>query len=144
MIKIAQQKKKEKMEEKLARQKVKEQIAQDRAERAAKTSGAVSPQQTATTLSPAAPVESPPKKEYNEARLQIRLPNGSAITQTFGASEPLSAVRLYVQLNRGDGDVGPFSLMTTFPRKIFKEDDMETPLKELGLVPSSVVMVTKQ
>lgn len=62
---------------------------------------------------------------------KIRLTNGSALTQTFGVKEPLSAVRLYVDMNRTDGS-DPFSFMTSFPRKVFSSTDMDTPLDALG------------
>ena len=65
------------------------------------------------------------------SKSQIRLTNGQALTQTFGSKEQLSAVRLYVEMNRTDG-AGPFSLMTNFPKKIFSEDDYEKPLDLLG------------
>lgn len=45
----------------------------------------------------------------------------------------LAAVRVYVEVNRTDGDT-PFSLMTSFPRKIFTTDDYEKPLDQLGNV----------
>jgi len=54
------------------------------------------------------------------------------LIQTFGAQEPLAAVRLYVEINRDDGVTGPFNLMTNFPRKIFQGDDYEVPLEALG------------
>ena len=57
--------------------------------------------------------------------------------------EPLSAVRLYVELNRKDGATGPIKLMTSFPKKIFESEDYEKPLSELGLVPSAVLIVSK-
>ena len=63
--------------------------------------------------------------------VQIRLTNGQALTQTFGAKEQLAAVRLYITMNRTDGDF-PFTLMTSFPRKVFTDEDMEKPLQELG------------
>lgn len=62
---------------------------------------------------------------------QIRLTNGQALTQTFGCKEQLSAVRLYIEMNRTDGS-GGFNLMTTFPRKVFTEEDYEKPLNILG------------
>lgn len=65
--------------------------------------------------------------------MQIRLTNGQALTQTFGVKEQLSAVRLYVEMNRTDGD-SPFLLMTSFPKKVFKEEDFEKPLDHLGMV----------
>ena len=71
-------------------------------------------------------------KVKNNWTFQIRLTNGQALTQTFGAKEPLSAVCLYVELNRTDGQTAPFSLMTSFPRKVFGPDDMDKPLDALG------------
>lgn len=72
----------------------------------------------------------------------MRLTTGQALTQTFGVKEPLSAVRLFVQLNSGTPDEN-FTLMTTFPRKVFAAEDFDKPLEMLGLVPSAVVIVTK-
>lgn len=43
----------------------------------------------------------------------------------------LAAVRVYIELNRTDGDA-PFCLMTSFPRKVFSSDDYEKPLDQLG------------
>lgn len=43
----------------------------------------------------------------------------------------LAAVRVYIEVNRTDGDT-PFSLMTSFPRKMFTNDDYEKPLDQLG------------
>lgn len=43
----------------------------------------------------------------------------------------LASVRVYIELNRSDGD-SPFSLMTSFPRKVFTNDDYEKPLEQLG------------
>ena len=62
----------------------------------------------------------------------MRLPDGSALVQTFKAKEPLASVRLYIQVNRKDGLSGGFDMMTTFPRKTFTDEDMETPLQALG------------
>jgi len=45
----------------------------------------------------------------------------------------MAAVRVYIELNRSDGDA-PFCLMTSFPRKVFTSDDYEKPLDELGNV----------
>lgn len=64
---------------------------------------------------------------------QIRLTNGQVLTQNFGSKEKLSAVRLFVELNRTDTP-GPFNLMTNFPKKIFTEDDYEAPLNALGML----------
>jgi len=62
----------------------------------------------------------------------LRLPNGKALVHSFGAQEPLAAVRLYVEINRDDGGTGPFNLMSSFPRKIYEGEDYSTPLDALG------------
>lgn len=54
--------------------------------------------------------------------------------QEFKAKESLSAVRLWVGLNRKDKDPPPqsFHFSTTFPRKTFSDEDMDKPLNILG------------
>lgn len=74
--------------------------------------------------------------------MQIRLPDGTGLTETFGAKEPLSAVRVFIELKRKANE-GPFSLMTNFPKKIFDSDDYDKPLDSLGLAPSAVLIVKK-
>lgn len=142
--KIAEERRREKMEEKLARQKVKEQIEKDKKERAAKFAK-TSTESNKTSAAPQ-PVSNQAKstetKEYTEARLQIRLTNGQALTQSFSAKEPLSAVRVFVQMN-GSDTPDNFTFMTTFPRKVFTPEDFDKPISALGLVPSAVLMVTK-
>lgn len=145
--KIAEERRREKMEEKLARQKVKEQIEKDKKERAAKfaktstesNKPSAVPPAVAVNTNQAKPTET---KEYTEARLQIRLTNGQALTQSFSAKEPLSAVRVFVQMN-GSDTPDNFTFMTTFPRKVFTTEDFDKPISALGLVPSAVLMVTK-
>lgn len=58
--------------------------------------------------------------------------DGKSVTHTFGATEPLGAVRLFAELNRKDGEVGPFGLMTNYPKREFSDDDMAAPLNALG------------
>ncbi|XP_068117575.1 UBX domain-containing protein 1 [Hyperolius riggenbachi] len=148
-----EERKREKQEERLARDRVREKIARDKAERARRFGGATSePVSTpvempiqARTLSSSSPTQEPPtKKEYDQCRIQIRLLDGTALSQTFRAREQLAAVRLYVELNWPGAPQGPFDFMTTFPRRVFTEDDMEKPLQELGLVPSSVLIVSRK
>ena len=99
--------------------------------------------QAAAPAPAAAVVVSTPKKDYTECRIQIRQSNGQPIVQSFGVKEQLSAVRLYVEMNRTDGSSGPVKLMTSFPKKVFEEEDYENSLENLGLVPSAVLMITK-
>ena len=71
-----------------------------------------------------------------------RLTNGSTLTHTFGTKEQLASVRLFIEMNRTDGN-GNFKLQTNFPRKVFTEEEYEKPLDVLGLVPSAVVIVSR-
>ncbi|KAM8733522.1 UBX domain-containing protein 1 [Acanthopagrus schlegelii] len=151
MKKLAELRRREKMEDKLARQRVKEKIARDREERAQKFGGGGTPS-TAAASQPAQPSPSSPtshgppptKKEYDESRIQVRLLDGSTIATVFKAQEPLAAVRVYVQMNSNVPEGQDFTLLSLYPRHVYTELDMEKPLKELGLVPSAVLVVTKK
>ncbi|KAJ3626550.1 hypothetical protein MTP99_017037 [Tenebrio molitor] len=141
--KSLEQRKREKEEERLARQRVREQIEQDKLARKAKFSG--QPPEAPIVESPIQqqqPVIQKSAGSYSEVMLQIRLTNGSSLVQKFGAKEPLSAVRLYVEMNRKDGD-GPFNLMTNCPKKIFGPEDYDVPLETLGLGPRAILIVSK-
>lgn len=148
MKKIIEARKKEKEDERLAKQRVREQIEADKLARKAKFSGAQPPETTTSVCVAPATSGSVEKqqpqqqKTYTEVKLQIRLIDGKILTQDFGIKEPLSAVRLYVEMNRTDGD-GPFKLMTSFPRKVFSPEDYDKPLESLGLAPAATLFVGK-
>ena len=147
----AEERRREKLETLKAKERVKAQIEADRKarkerdmmERGEQPPQPPKPVAAAASAAASAAAEEGEKKSYDSARLQIRLPSGAPLVQTFKAKETLSAVRLYVQLNRKDGSTGEVKLMTNFPKKVFDVDDYEKPLDALGLVPSAVLMVTK-
>lgn len=139
--KIMDERKREKQEEKIARDRVKAQIEADKLARK-KLFGQVSEQEKPKQVLPVTVNLQKQSKDYTETKLQIRLTNGQIIVQTFNVKEILAAVRVYIELNRSDGS-DPFSLMTSFPRKVFTNDDYEKPLDQLGLVPSAVIILTK-
>ncbi|XP_038620549.1 UBX domain-containing protein 1 [Tachyglossus aculeatus] len=157
MRRAAEERRRERAEETAARQRVREKIERDKMERAKKFGGAGPGAAAAAAASspasepgpvPSSPSQEPPtKREYDQCRIQVRLPDGSSLTQTFRAREQLAAVRLYVELHRGDeagGVQDPVQLLSGFPRRAFSEADMERPLQELGLVPSAVLIVAKK
>uniref|UniRef100_A0A4X2JXF2 UBX domain-containing protein 1 n=1 Tax=Vombatus ursinus TaxID=29139 RepID=A0A4X2JXF2_VOMUR len=150
MRRAAEERKREKAEETAARQRVREKIERDKVERAKKFGGigSQSPPATEPGPVPSSPSQEPPtKREYDQCRIQVRLPDGTSLTQTFKAREQLAAVRLYVELHRGEelgGGQDPVQLLSGFPRRAFSEADMERPLQELGLVPSAVLIVAKK
>ncbi|CAG8496181.1 8911_t:CDS:2 [Acaulospora morrowiae] len=131
-------KKKEKEEERLAKAKIKEQIEADKKERAAKREAAkqANLQHRQEEEAAEAARVAQASKEYTEARLQIRRPDGQPITHTFQSTDTLQVVYDHVTPHI----IGPFQLATTFPRRIFGNSEMGKTLKELGLVPSAVLV----
>ncbi|XP_002121999.2 UBX domain-containing protein 1-A [Ciona intestinalis] len=150
--KQAEARKREKREDMIARQRVKEQIAMDRAEKQAReekekqermqTSSGVTALSTGTAATSTSVTSI--KKEHTHTRLQIRLPNGGTLVEKFSAKEQLAAVKLYIELNRKDGDVTPFMLITAFPKKRFTEEEMNMSLESLDLAPSAVLTVVNK
>ncbi|CAO3657538.1 unnamed protein product [Mucor hiemalis] len=136
--KIYDQKRREKEEEKIAKAKIKAQIEQDRKERAAKKEANKQVHQANVAAASAAAAQPAVKKEYTEARLQIRAPGSGPITHTFEANATLTEVYSYLQ---SQGCTNTFTLSTTFPRKTFGSGDEGKSLKELGLVPSAALVL---
>ncbi|XP_015782551.1 UBX domain-containing protein 4 [Tetranychus urticae] len=78
------------------------------------------------------------KSNENESRIQFRFPDGSFTNQTFGADDPLCALRQFVI------DTSPyrnFTLSTSYPKRVFTSDDLTRSLRDLELTPSSVLLV---
>ncbi|KAK6105205.1 UBX domain family protein [Brugia pahangi] len=145
MRKILEEKKREKREEMEARKRVLEQI---RLDREARKLAEQLKQPQSTTLEIYSPLpavnEAPPVKDVDYCQIQVRLLNGSTIKEKFKPDEPLSHVRLWVEMHCKDSMGGvPFTLMTPFPRKIFTDEDMEASIKVLGLMPSANMVVTR-
>lgn len=94
---------------------------------------------------PTQPLAKP--KDYTQTRIQIRLLDGSTLQELFDAKEQLSAVRLFIQLklNIENPTAANFNLITSFPRRVFTDDnnDFDRSLESLGLVPSAVLIVTR-
>lgn len=143
MKRIAEERRREKLADAAYKQRIKEQIAKDREDKKRQTEGEAAKNVTvAAPVAPVQPAASQEKKQYDECKIQIRLTDGKSIVQTFKATEPLAAVRLWVEMNRTDGD-GKFTLMQAFPRKVYTEDDMMRTLTDLSLVPASSLVITK-
>ncbi|KAI5639905.1 UBX domain-containing protein [Phthorimaea operculella] len=162
MQKLVEQRRREKIEDQKARERVRAMIEADKQARKLAAQGKTA--ETAAPVPAPPPAAAPPaaKVSYEQARIQLRLPSGQALSHTFGAKEQLAAVsgqalshtfgakeqlaavRLYLQMNAQElaQDDG-FKLMTTFPKKIFTSEDYEKPLEVLGLVPSAVIIVSK-
>lgn len=71
MKRLAEERKREKLEDKMARQKVKEQIERDRQARKAKDGGSQAAPAPEPKPQPAAAAQPAPKKDYSQTRLQV-------------------------------------------------------------------------
>ncbi|XP_063822764.1 UBX domain-containing protein 1 [Ostrinia nubilalis] len=144
MTKLVEQRRREKIEDQKARERVRAQIEADKQARKLAASGGAAPAPAPVPAAPPVAACAPaPRGSYEQARIQLRLPDGKALAHTFGAKEQLAAVRLYLQINAQEYAQQDFKLMTTFPKKIFTSEDYEKPLESLGLVPSAVIIVSK-
>ncbi|XP_050668764.1 UBX domain-containing protein 1 [Leptidea sinapis] len=143
MQKLVEQRRREKLEDQRARERVRAQIEADKQARKLAASGQPAPA-PAPVAPPPVSTSPAPKVAYEQARIQLRLPDGQLLSQTFGAKEQLAAVRLYLKLHKPEySQEDSFKFMTTFPKKIFSSDDYDKPLELLGLVPSAVIIVSK-
>ena len=133
---IANEKRKEKREQAEAKKRIKEEIAKDRADHKA----AVTAKKAASSDPPAGAVAPKEKKEYTECKLNIRLPDGKSVPTTFKPDQLLHDVRLFLVAETG---MLEFELGTTFPRKVYALEDYKKTLRDLGLVPSAALIVSK-
>lgn len=150
--KEAEARKREKMEDIKARQRIKAQIEADKRERAEKTArekairdGTPLPTNGEDMKSgprpPAsnAPIAGASKKA--ETRLQIRLPAGTPLTTTAKSEDTLQSVLDWTLQNNAMNLSLEGKISIPFPRKTFTQAEMGKTLLELGLVPSSVLII---
>ncbi|KAG8415339.1 hypothetical protein J3458_009195 [Metarhizium acridum] len=82
-------------------------------------------------------------KNSNLTSIQVRLFDGSTIRSRFKTSGPVKEVRKWVDENRTDGEL-PYTftqLLTPLPNKSIDETEEEKSLGELGLSPSSTLIL---
>ncbi|XP_037345397.1 UBX domain-containing protein 4 isoform X1 [Pungitius pungitius] len=147
---LLEERNKEKAEEKAARERVKQQIALDRADRAARYARNQEEEQTAKqALLQARQAEQEARKvavvreRSNIARIQFRLPDGSAFTNQFPSQSRLQEARNFAVQEVGKR-YGNFSLATMFPRREFTSEDLDKTLLELELAPSASIVLLPQ
>lgn len=134
---------KERTEKTKERERIKQELEKDRAERAAKYRKDRETQekqkeemkQTKELAQNKINSEAEAKKR-EQARLQIRLPDGSSLTNVFPSGDRLQTVHDFVSQRVGTS----VTLSTTFPRRTFTAEDMSKTLLILELVPSAVLI----
>lgn len=142
-IKEAEKKRQEKAADIEAKRRIKAKIEADKEERRRKAEEAKALREgkAPAAAAPAAPsVPTAPKSSasYTDARLRFQTPSGT-VQKSFPAETTLFEV---AEALKTDGTVGSVnSFMMTFPRKTFTPDDFGQTLREVGLVPSGVLVI---
>ncbi|KAJ2536179.1 hypothetical protein EV175_006827, partial [Coemansia sp. RSA 1933] len=154
ILRDIEKRKREKENDKIAARKIKEQIEQDKKDRAARFArekaerdGTAVPKEPKPAVVSTAHLQSV-SSTSDQARLQIRpLLTGDGVptqplARMFGANQTLKDVFDYIR--KEIPSIGHhFKLSTTFPRKEFSAHHESKTLKELGLVPSASLILTK-
>ncbi|XP_040057194.2 UBX domain-containing protein 4 isoform X3 [Gasterosteus aculeatus] len=143
---LLEERNKEKAEEKAARERVRQQIALDRADRAARYARTQEEERTAKQAvlqARQAQKEAVVRERSTIARIQFRLPDGSAFTNQFPSQSRLQEARNFAVQEVGNR-YGNFSLATMFPRREFTSEDLDKTLLELELAPSASIVLLPQ
>lgn len=140
---IKDQMKKDKEEQRRAKEKIRQQIEQDREERKARFNKEKQERDKAQEESKRARLQEQQKKAAAEeaarsdtARILVRLPDGSSMSTSFSSSETLQTLQDAVSQRLG----GSVVLSTTFPKRQFTPDDMNSTFTELQLAPTASVI----
>lgn len=141
-IKEAERKRQEKREDIEAKNRIKARIAADKEERRRKAEEAKAAREgrpaavLAESASPAVPSQPKSSASYTEARLRFQTPGGT-VQKSFPAETTLFEV---AEALKSEGTaVSSFTM--TFPKKVFESVDFGQTLREVGLVPSGVLIV---
>lgn len=144
MKKLQEERKRDKILEQADRKRILEQIAADKAERAQRFNAihadiSNKPNEASEISANTLPTG---LSDSTVANIQFKKPDGEVDVKSFGRDETFASVRSYVEENVivGSG-IREFALSTTFPRREFKAEDNDKKLIDLGLVPSSVILV---
>lgn len=156
IVKEAEQRRRDKIEDAKAKAAVKAQIEADkkaRAERFAREKALREGRPVVdapSTSAPSAPVAAASSassgvagKNFKDTRLQIRLASGGApYTTTLPSDATLREVAEFVAAQTLDVTVDTVSFTQQFPRKTFSDADFGKTLRELGLTPSAALIAS--
>eukprot|EP01089_Gocevia_fonbrunei_P007003 TRINITY_DN18020_c0_g1_i1.p1 TRINITY_DN18020_c0_g1~~TRINITY_DN18020_c0_g1_i1.p1 ORF type:complete len:408 (-),score=85.72 TRINITY_DN18020_c0_g1_i1:33-1211(-) len=94
------------------------------------------------------PVSTPPNTSFTASTssnenttLQIRLPEGTTVRQSFKSTDPLEQVWSWISSKINNKD---FTLIIPFPRREFTDSDTNSSLAQLGLAPNGTLTVIEQ
>lgn len=136
-IRLAQQIRREKLEKELHKKQVLEQIARDREAMKNKSKPLVTNETSSRSSSTSAnSTSTTPKTLASECKLALRFPDGSSKVHKFSPQEQLSAVRLFVQLEKAYAQTAKVEFVAP-PNKKLTDSEMSETLESLGLCPAS-------
>lgn len=140
---LKEERKRDLIAEQVRRKRILEQIAQDRAMSAARfanNSGLNDAAAADGSVAAAAVPASPRVYTGNEARIQFRKPDGTVAAHDFLAADTFQTVRDFVATDLLAG-CSNFTLASSFPRRLFGDEDTVRTLAELDLAPTAVILV---
>ncbi|OLL23084.1 UBX domain-containing protein 7 [Neolecta irregularis DAH-3] len=118
------------------------QIQSDKEERAARNWRNKSTTTEQQNLQPS-PTARRPWNSIPVTALNIRLINGSSLKTRMANEKTLSDVRKYIDEHRTDGEI-PYTLVEAHPTRQFTIADEQLTLQELGLHPSTTLILKSQ
>lgn len=143
MKELKEQMKKDKEEERKARENIRQQIARDREERQARFEKEKQEREKGIEEKKREKLQEQQRlaaaeeaRKSETARLQVRLPDGSSLSQSFPSTETLQALHSIVTQRVGRN----VTLSTTFPKRRFTEEDMSRTFADLELAPTAVLI----
>ncbi|XP_064401997.1 uncharacterized protein LOC135347837 isoform X2 [Halichondria panicea] len=127
-----------------ARQQVMQHIEEDRKAKEAKLKSPTQPSSVARTLQDASSqsADSHMTRSHDTCRLQIRLPDGRVLRQSFPTSASLSQIVELVM--ESCSDCGSVQLIQPYPHREFTLSEYQCSLQSLNLCPSASLVVAKQ
>jgi len=140
---LKEDRQKEKAAEAAARERILRQIAEDRAERASRFSAEreVAKKQAEEELRKRSEEQAAhTAAQYDMARIQFRLPDGSSHSHNFEVTATLGEVRSYAATHLRF-PFREFAMSTTFPRREFTSNYDGQTVGDLHLVPSAVILI---
>lgn len=146
--KAAEERQKEKEEQRLAKQKIMEQIAQDRAERAEKykkekdeRDEKMKEKQRQKLVAEAEKAEKMAAERASVARIQFRLPNGVTQNHRFDPEQTIGDLYTFVIDEMTTPYGAAISLSTTFPSRELDQEEKNKTLRDAQLVPSTTILI---
>jgi len=136
--KMADDLKKDRMQEELAKKKVLEQIQRDREDKHRKYVHEQEQVKNEKLQKKQLESNQEAARNSNIARIQFRFVDGSSAVETFEPDQAFSLVNDFIKQKLANQS---FTVHTTFPKRVFGDEDLNKTLRDLQLAPSATLLV---